>query len=157
MGVFFHRKMIGFVVCASAEKLEKLRTIQGFGCYIGKEGYAYVDKVSDVIELTEEQCPAMPSTLVPADDLILNSQWSGGCDIYNLYRYRWQPLAYDQLDDAGVWGESPTAVDGFIPFTGAYYSQSPSRYPVLRYWTNQDEIFIPDSLIQLLRGNSNDI
>ncbi|NJN74578.1 MAG: hypothetical protein HC799_18180 [Limnothrix sp. RL_2_0] len=149
---FFAEQLTGFVVSSSAEKLEALSAVEGFGCYIGKEGYAYVEQISDVIEMQEEQCAAAPSTVIPADDLIRNSQWHGGCDIYNLYHYRWQQEAYKQSEETGVWGEEPTAVNGFIPFTGAYYTD-PSNHPVLNYWTDQDNIFIPSSLIRLLSRN----
>ncbi|AMA10853.1 hypothetical protein AWQ24_15205 (plasmid) [Picosynechococcus sp. PCC 8807] len=149
---FFTEQLSGFVISQSAKKLEALRAVEGFGCYIGKEGYAYVEKASEVIEMIEEECAATPSTVVPADDLIQNSQWYGGCDIYNLYHYRWQKEAYAQLEETGVWGEEPTAVDGFIPFTGAYYSDS-ANHPILNYWTDQENIFIPSSLVSLLSRN----
>lgn len=151
---FIAENLTGYIACDSADKLDQLRTIEGFGCYIGKEGYAFVESISEVIEITEEQCAALPSTIVPADDLIANGQWHGGCDIYNLYHYRWSSKNLNGDSNSGIWDKEPTAVEGFLPFTGAYYSAPIAHKPVLSYWTDQDQVFIPTSLIQLLGGKN---
>ncbi|NJL54715.1 hypothetical protein HC928_05605 [bacterium] len=147
-------ELVGYVVSDSAEQLAQLQDLQAYGCYIGKEGYAILKDVSEVIDLERETLAAYPSTVTPVEELIQNNQFLGGYDIYNLYRYNWLPEAQDQSDQDGFWGTEPTSVDGFIPFVGAYFASPTDTPPTLDYYTDRDEIFIPASLVDLLRGEN---
>lgn len=142
------------MVSDSAEQLAQFQDLEGYGCYIGKEGYAFLKEVSEVIELEQEAIAAHPSTITPVEELIQNNQFLGGYDIYNLYRYNWLPDSIEQSDEDGFWGTEPTSVDGFIPFVGAYFANPASTPPTLNYYTDRDEIFIPTSLVDLLRGET---
>jgi hypothetical protein len=147
---FLVEELIGYVISTSTEKLEKLRQLKNYGCYIGKEGYAYISDISDVIKLEHKKIAGFPSSIVPTDDILENGQWVGGCDIYNLYRYKWKQEAYKQMEEDGVWGGQPTQVDGFIPFTGTYFSRKFDELPILDFYTDSHNIFIPVSLVNLL-------
>lgn len=147
-------ELVGYVVSDSAEQLAQLQDLEAYGCYIGKEGYAFLKEVSEVIELEREAIAAYPSTVTPVEELIQNNQFLGGYDIYNLYRYNWLPESAEQSDQDGLWGLEPTSVDGFIPFVGAYFANPADTPPMLDYYTDRDEIFIPASLVDLLRGET---
>ena len=147
-------KLVGYVVAESPERLKKLQKLEAYGCYIGKEGYTVIVEVSEVVELKQQTVAAYPSTIVPADTLLQSNQFVGGGDIYNLYRYNWLPEAYAQSDDDGFFGTVPTRVDGFIPFVAAYFPRPMSNPPTLDYYTDEQKIFIPASLIDLLRGEN---
>lgn len=144
-------ELVGYVIAESAEGLQQIRDLEAYGCYIGKEGYAVVTEVSDITELEQQSIAAYPSTIVPADTLLQNNQFFAGFDIYNLHRYQWLQEAETQTDRAGLLGEEPTPVDGFIPFVGAYFSAQQGHPPTLDYYTN-GEIHIPVSLVNLLKG-----
>ena len=147
-------ELIGYVVTESAADLEHIRDLQDYGCYIGKEGYAFISEVSDVIRLEAQTVAAYPSTIVPMDDLLLSGQLVGGCDIYNLYRYQWLPAARNQSNQDGFFGTQPTEVDGFIPFVGAYFPKQLGNPPRIDYYTDGDDIFIPVATVNLLGGET---
>jgi hypothetical protein len=123
-------EFIGYVASESAESLQHIRDLETYGCYIGKEGYAFVSEVSEVLKLEEQEVEAYP---------------------YNLHRYQWLADACEQTDEAGLLGDQPTPVDGFIPFVGAYFPSHRGQAPTLNYYTN-GEIYIPKALVSLLRG-----
>lgn len=147
-------ELIGYVITESATDLEHIRDLQNYGCYIGKEGYAFISEVSEVIELKTQRIAAYPSTLVTMDELIQSGQLVGGCDIYNLYRYNWLPEAKNQSNQDGFFGTQPTAVNGFIPFVAAYFPKQLGNPPTLDYYTDSEEIFIPVDLVNLLGGKT---
>jgi hypothetical protein len=147
-------ELVGYVVAESAERLKQIQDLEAYGCYIGKEGYAVLTRVSEVIQLEQRAIAAYPSTITPMDALIQSNQFVGGCDIYNLYRYNWLPEAQAQSDEDGLFGNQPTSVDGFIPFVAGYFPKDMGNPPTLDYYTDDQEIFIPASLIHLLRGKT---
>lgn len=147
-------ELVGYVVAESADRLKQIQNLEAYGCYIGKEGYAVLTRVSEIIELEQRTVTAYPSTITPMDTLIQSNQFFGGCDIYNLYRYNWLPEAQNQSDQDGFFGNQPTSVNGFIPFVAGYFPKDMSNPPTLDYYTDDEEIFIPVSLIHLLRGET---
>lgn len=147
-------ELVGYVVAESADRLEQIQDLESYGCYIGKEGYAVLTKVSEVIQLEQRTIAAYPSTITPIDALIQSNQFVGGCDIYNLYRYNWLPEAKTQSDKDGFFGNQPTSVDGFIPFVAGYFPKDMGNPPTLAYYTDNEENFIPASLIPLLKGET---
>jgi hypothetical protein len=144
-------EIVGYVACESADGLRHIQDMEAYGCDIGKEGYAVVTEVSEIIELEQQTVAAYPSTIVPADALLQSNQAFAGFDIYNLHRYQWLKNADHQTDQAGLLGDQPTPVDGFIPFVGAYFSSQQGQSPMLDYYTN-GEIHIPSALVNLLKG-----
>jgi hypothetical protein len=145
-------ELVGYVATESANDLAHIQDLESYGCYIGKEGYAVVSAVSEVIELKRRTMTAYPSTIASMDTLLQSNQLVGGCDIYNLYRYNWLTEAQDQTDQQGLLDEHPTPVDGFIPFVAAHFPKALGNPPTLDYYTDSEEIFIPVSLFHLLKG-----
>jgi len=143
-------ELIGYVVSESKEGLKHFQNLVGYGCKLGKEGFAVVKEVSELFELKRQTIAAQPSTIVPMEDL-LHGDFIGGCDIYNLYRYNWLTTTQANSETEGFLDETPTQVDGFVPFVTAYFSYSLEPPPTLNYYTNE-EIYIPISLVNLLKG-----
>lgn len=153
---FIAEELEGYIVADSPDGLEHFQDLQCYGCKIGKEGFAFIKEVSEApIELKQKMISAHPSTIVPMDDLLQHGQFSGGCDIYNLYRYQWASINQAASDRAGFLDASPTEVDGFIPFVSGYFPRAPYQLPEMDYYTNDADINIPVSLVNLLRGMVN--
>jgi hypothetical protein len=81
-----------------------------------------------------------------------SNQFVGGCDVYNLYRYNWTAKAQAQTDRDGFLDAQPSAVDGFVPFVAAYFPRDFGQPPTLDYYSNGEDIYLPVSIINLLRG-----
>jgi hypothetical protein len=144
-------ELIGYIASESAADLQHIQSLVNYGCYIGKEGYATVIEVSEIVELRQENRTAFPSTIVPADTLIQSHHEFSECDIYNLHCYRWLKAADLQAENEGLSDLKPTPVDGFIPFVGAYFPNCEDSHPTLEYYTN-GEINIPVCLVNLLKA-----
>jgi CRISPR/Cas system-associated protein Cas5 (RAMP superfamily) len=144
-------ELVGYVVSESFEGLAHFQDLETYGCKLGKEGFAIVTEVSDAIALQRQTVAATPSTVVPMEALLQNNQFISGCDIYNLYRYNWLVNSQITSDAAGFLDQSRTPIDGFIPFVASHYPKEADSAPTLDYYTD-GEIFIPVSLVNLLRG-----
>ncbi len=141
---FITNELTGYVITKSEEDLKPLQEIKGFGCKLGKEGFAVIQEIYEPIKLTQKSIEAIPSTIIPMKALLETNQFINGCDIYNLYRYNWL-TNQDNLTD-----NSPTSVNGFIPFVAGYFSTQST--PELDYLTDDNnQINIPQSLINLLQ------
>ncbi|NET00286.1 MAG: hypothetical protein F6K61_06830 [Sphaerospermopsis sp. SIO1G1] len=151
---FITEELIGYVVSESLEGLAQFKQLEGYGCKLGKEGFAVLQEVSEPIELTLDTLAAFPSTLVPMEAILQSNQFVGSCDIYNLYRYNWEIKSHNSSITEGFLDHQPTQVEGFIPFVTGYYPQAGNLAPTLDYYTNQ-EIYIPVSLVNLLKGEVN--
>jgi hypothetical protein len=149
---FIAEELVGYVVADSSNGLEHFQRLQGYGCKLGKEGFAIVTEVSEIIELHQETSPKFPSTIVPMEDFLQSNQFIGGCDIYNLYRHKWASDVNTQSESEGFIDNQPTKVDGFIPFVTAYFVSESNYIPTLDFYTDGNEINIPVSLINLLKG-----
>ncbi|MBW4544592.1 MAG: hypothetical protein KME25_09125 [Symplocastrum torsivum CPER-KK1] len=145
-------ELVAYVVSESAAGLEHFQDLEGYGCKLGKEGYAVITEVSEEpIELERTTIAAHPSTLLPMEALLQDRQFVGGCDIYNLYRYNWAIDVQTHSEQEGFLDSNPTSIQGFVPFVAAYFSHSINPAPTLDYYTN-GEIYIPVSLVNLLKG-----
>lgn len=145
-------ELVGYVVSESAAGLEHFLKLKGYGCKLGKEGYAVVTEVSEEpIELERTTVTAHPSTILPMEALLQGNQFVGGCDIYNLYRYNWAIDVQTHSEQEGFLDSNPTSIEGFVPFVAAYFSHPINPAPTLDYYTN-GEIYIPVSLVNLLKG-----
>jgi hypothetical protein len=152
---FIVEELEGYVVADSLEGLEHFQDLECYGCKIGKEGFAVVTEVSSPIKLEEKTIAAHPSTILPMEDLLQRGQFPGGCDIYNLYRYQWISDTPSTSSRLGFLDSMPTEVNGFIPFVAGYFPKAAYHLPELDYYTNNDEVNIPVSLVNLLRGTVN--
>jgi len=97
-----------------------LPRLGGYGCKLGKEGYAAIASVSDEPIQLECRTAAHPSTILPTEPLLQSGQFAG-CDIYNLYRYNWAADAQTSSDEEGFLDQNPSSVQGFVPFVAAYF------------------------------------
>ncbi|MDE0019456.1 MAG: hypothetical protein OXU51_24965 [Candidatus Poribacteria bacterium] len=104
----FTEQLIGYVVSEDEKLLSQLGTVENFGCKIGKEGYAFVDRVYGPTQLVLEQVRAKPDTLLPGTALI-----GVPCEAFPLYRYAWGDGASKNTNLAHP---EPSAIEGFIPF-----------------------------------------
>ncbi len=135
----FVEQLTGYVMHESAEALELLRKVVNFGCKMGKEGYAYLENVSDVKLLERKKVEAKPNVLVPAQDLVGHPS-----DIYVLYRYQYksaQPL------DADPHSLEPNNIEGFVPLQAGW----PAEAIELDYYTD-GEVYLPASWTEVLYG-----
>jgi len=148
---FIAEELIGYVVANSPNGLEYFQELVGYGCKFGKEGFATILEVSEIIELRQENTAKYPSTIVPMETILQNDQFISGCDIYNLYRYKWANNTNFQSGQEGFLDNRVTKVEGFIPFVTAYFTENTGNPPTLEYFTNGNEINIPVSLVNLLK------
>ena len=148
---FIAEELTGYVVSDSLQGFEHFQKLEGYGCKLGKEGFAVVEEVTEPIKLKQETVAAYPSTIVPMEALLQSGQFVGGCDIYNLYRYNWLANSQTSSPEEGFIDEKRTPIEGFIPFVAAYYPKQINSVPSLDYYTD-GEIYIPVSLVSLLKG-----
>jgi hypothetical protein len=135
-------RMTGYVVHEQREPLEKLRALQNWGGKLGKEGYAFIESVSEVAALQGPQRrKARPATPVPAEAL-----GSEAADFFTLYTYRWKTLAQPAAESAeGIPG------DGILiePFLAGWVQHEIE----LDYYTDGQEYF-PKAWIDKLQGGA---
>lgn len=138
----FAEQLIGYVVSEDEKLLSQLKMVENFGCKIGKEGYAFVDKVSGPTQLVLEQTQAKPDTLLPGAALV-----GVPCEAFPLYRYAWGTSASQNTNLAHP---EPSAIEGFIPFVAGEVQQKIE----LDYYTDGN-VHLPKSFIdELWEGES---
>ena len=138
----FTEQLMGYVVSEDENLLSELKTVKNFGCKIGKEGYAFVDRVSGPTQLILEQVKAKPDTLLPGTALI-----GVPCEAFPLYRYAW---AGGASKNTSLAHPEPSAIEGFIPFVaGEIHGEIE-----LDYYTDGN-VHLPKSFIdELWEGES---
>ncbi|AFY88491.1 hypothetical protein [Chroococcidiopsis thermalis] len=151
---FIAEKLTGYVLADSRNGLEYFQELVGYGCKLGKEGFAIVSEVSEIVNLYQETAAKYPSTIVPMEALLQSQQFVSGCDIYNMYRYKWARDTSYQSEQEGFLDNRVTKIEGFIPFVTAYFTEDTGNPPTLEYFTDGNEINIPVSLVNLLRGEA---
>ena len=133
----FTEKLIGYVVSEDEKLLGQLRTVENLGCKIGKEGYAFVDRICGPTELTLKRVSAKPDTLLPGTALVGHP-----CEAFPLYRYAW---GIDASEHTNLSHPDPSVIDGFIPFVaGEIHGEIE-----LDYYTDGD-VHLPKSFIDEL-------
>lgn len=97
-------RLDAFVVCEDAARLERLHghlnergEVLPWGCKLGKEGFAFVIKTSEVQALRREEGRLEPQTLLPVDTVVTQTD-PVDFAIHNLYRFDWKDA--DKDDDA---------------------------------------------------------
>lgn len=104
----FAEQLIGYVVSEDKELLSQLRTVENFGCKIGKEGYAFVDRINGPSELVLKKMKTKPDTLLPGTALV-----GVPCEAFPLYRYAWET---GTTQNTNLSHPEPSTIEGFIPF-----------------------------------------
>ena len=139
----FAEELIGYVVSEDEELLGQLRSVENFGCKIGKEGYAFVDQISGPTQLVLEQKRAKPDTLLPGVVLVGVS-----CEAFPLYRYAW---GTDAAQNTNLSNPEPSAIEGFIPFVAGEVREGIK----LDYYTD-GSVHLPKPFIdELWEGETN--
>ena len=139
----FTEQLIGYVVSEDEKLLSQLKTVENFGCKIGKEGYAFVDSVYGPIELVLEQTRAEPDTLLPGTALI-----GQPCEAFPLYRYAWRIGASKNTNLAHP---EPSSIKGFIQFVAGEIQGEID----LDYYTD-GEHYLPKLFVDELMGGLED-
>ena len=139
----FTEKLIGYVVSEDEKLLGQLRTVENFGCKIGKEGYAFVDSVYGPTQLVLEHARVKPDTLLPGKALV-----GVPCEAFPLYRYAWGIGASENTNLANP---EPSAIEGFIPFVAGEVREVIE----LDYYTDGN-VHLPKPFIDELREGESD-
>jgi len=129
----------GFVLHEQQTTLENLRQLINYGSKIGKEGFAYLEDVSEVKRLHRETAVAQPATLIPGQEMI-GKQGT----LYPLYRYQYRPKLQP---NPNLTEPTPSAIEGFMPF----WAGCAEERIELDYWTD-GEHYLPVSLVEALYG-----
>lgn len=130
----------GYVLHQDAAALELLRQVVNYGCKLGKEGYAYLESVSEVKVFERVKMRARPAAPVPALDLVGHPS-----TLYTLYRYQFEP---DAALKADLRQPTPTPVKGFVPVRAGWPAEEAIE---LDYWTD-GSAHLPVSLGELFYG-----
>jgi len=104
----FTEELIGYVVAEDEQLLSQLTTVENFGCKIGKEGYAFVDRICGPTKLALERTYAEPNTLLPGTALV-----GIPCDAFPMYRYAWN---WEASSRTALEHPQPSDIKGFVPF-----------------------------------------
>lgn len=132
-------KFIGYVLHENADALAHLAHVKGWGCKLGKEGYAFVEDAFGPIALTEVEREEIPTTPIPARAVL-----GEPADIFTLYRYVWETDQRPAPDSAVP---LPTNALKFQLFPAAWV-----RHPVKsKYYTDGRE-FIAVAWVKELQG-----
>lgn len=134
----------GFVLSEDAALLNALSAVRGYGCKLGKEGFAYVTEVTGPTELKKSEKSAIPATIVPAASII---DVAPECpfDLYTLYSFVWQQGKELPQPDS----DRRSPVKGYQPFSAAWCEEG--RKVPLEYLSD-GTCFIPCDLVKVLRG-----
>ena len=134
----FAESLIGYVVSEDEELLSQLKTVKNFGCKIGKEGYAFVDRICGPTQLALEHTHAKPDTLLPGTALV-----GIPCEAFSLYRYAWELGAPASTTLEHL---EPSAIKGFVPFVAGEVHKAIE----LDYYTD-GTVHLPKPFIDELR------
>jgi len=130
----------GYVLHEDAQALELLRQVANYGCKLGKEGFAYLESVSEVRPLERIKARAAPAALAGALDLVGHPS-----TLYTLYRYQFKPARKGIAD---LNQPVPSAIEGFVPVRAGWPAEDKIE---LEYWTD-GQMYLPASLMELFYG-----
>lgn len=77
-------KLEGYIVSEYEKLLNELKELKGYGYKLGYEGFAYVEEVSNPLELELKTLEAVPSTIVITTTLI---PFNREISIFHVYKY----------------------------------------------------------------------
>jgi hypothetical protein len=137
-------RLRGYIVTEDSSAFESLRQIQGYGCKLGKEGFAYVEEVTGPIELQRAEQSAPPATVVPAASVI-DAAPDCPFDLYTLYSFVWQEGQEASQPDS----DQRSPVRGYKPFSAAWCAEGKS---IPLEYLSTGALFIPYDLVKTLRG-----
>lgn len=131
-------RLTGYVLHEDAAALKPFKNIiENYGCKLGKEGYGYLESVSEIISLRREIKMAMPDVLTPALDLV-----GLPGDIFTLYRYQYKPKREFPVD---LSDPAPSPIAGFVPLQAGW----PAEPIEIDYFTD-GRLHLPASWVEVL-------
>ncbi|GIK38019.1 MAG: hypothetical protein BroJett011_18520 [Chloroflexota bacterium] len=133
------KQLRGYVLHEEAKALELLCQVKNYGCKLGKEGFAYLENVSDIRMLEKVKVKAKPDVLVPGHDLI-----GQPADIYTLYRYQFKRSRTLKTD---LHKPQSSKIAGFVPLQAGW----PAEALELDYYTD-GEVYLPASWTEVLNA-----
>lgn len=139
-------RLRGYVLSEDATLLNTLRAVRGYGCKLGKEGFAYVAEITGPTKLTKVEERAKPVTIVPAASII-DAAPECPFDLYTLYSFVWQQGKETPQPDS----EQRSPVKGYKPFSAAWCAEG--KNVPLEYFSDE-ELFIPCDLVKVLCGEN---
>lgn len=125
----------GYILHENAQALAELGRIRNMGGKLGKEGWAFIEELSDPFELQRQRAVRTPPTIVSASDAI-----SVPAQMYPLYRYAWR----DDMAQPERPGVAPMPISGFLPFLCAVTNEAID----LEYYLAGGTVAIPVSLLE---------
>jgi hypothetical protein len=137
-------RLRGYVLSEDFLLLDSLRVVQGYGCKLGKEGFAYIETVIGPVKMEKVEQSVPPATIVPAASVI-DAAPECPFDLYTLHTFVWKEGELAPRPDSNQ--RSP--VRGYKPFSAALCPEE--RAIPLSYFSTGDT-FIPTDLLAVLRG-----
>lgn len=98
--------LVGFVLHHDPTALERIHSLLNLGCKCGKEGYAFLEQVSDVRPYSMINTKAMPSVPATGQELMRKP-----ADLFVAYRHEYSKKRH-LLNDPAVL--EPSNIDGFV-------------------------------------------
>jgi hypothetical protein len=138
----YAQEFVGYIASRKREVLEKpiWKELENMGCKLGKEGYAYVREIGDVLELDKDAKEAIPSTLIPIDgkgELLFSAD-----EAFQMYRYIWDKNAPDfDIEDP-----KEAKIKGYSNIVVALITKEIE----LDFYTDGKQVFIPASFFEEL-------
>jgi hypothetical protein len=137
-------RLQGYVASEDSRLLDSLRAVQGYGCKLGKEGFAYVEAVGEPVEMKAVEANAKPATIVPAK-FVIDAAPQCSFDLYTVYSFVWQEGQQASRPDS----DHRSPVRGYKPFSAAWCAEGKS---VPLEYLSTGASFIPCDLVKVLRG-----
>ena len=126
----------GIVLHKKPEVLELMKTLVNHGCKCGKEGFAYLDMVSDVTEYSLTQSSGRPTVPATGEELI-----GKPADLFLAYRHEFDEKYKTDLDPSQL---EVSQVKGFVPTWLGW----PDASVELEYLTDNNHL-IPAGMVEI--------
>ena len=138
-------RLRGYVLSENSSLLESLSPIKGYGCKLGKEGFAYAEAVEGPTEAERKDQTAFPASIVPASSLI-DAAPDCPFDLYTLHSFVWQ----EGKEAPPPNSDQRSPVQGYQPFPAALCAEN-SRVPLS--YISAGDLYLPYDLLTVLQGN----
>lgn len=136
----YAKEFVGYIASRKREVLDKpiWKELENMGCKLGKEGYAYIMDISNVLELNKDTKKAVPSTLIPIDEkgeLLFSAD-----EAFQIYRYVWDKDA----PDFDIENPKAAKIKGYSNMLVV----SITKEIELDFYTDGKQVFIPTSFLK---------
>ena len=131
-------KLEGYITSKNKELLEQLRNDlmvdnepKPWGCKLGKEGFAYLDAISELQKLEQQNTTLEPKTLLSVDTVI-SQEIPVDFVVHNIYRFVWGNggSKLDQPSPVKGYDILPMALANKGDLTTSWWTSSDIHFPV---------------------------